>query len=126
MMCKLISIRTLTSVSFVAAAAFSILSFSPPAATAASLSSCRGPTAKQVIDCCEKVVRVQKPYWMMDSGSSCGSAVVCSGGGKKYGNTPGIKVMMKIKKLCYIQPVLKDLETKSPPQKSGRNPNGGP
>jgi hypothetical protein len=83
MMCNFLSMRTVTSVSFIAGAAFSMLSLAPPSAAAASLSSCRGPTAKQVIDCCEKIVRVQKPYWMIGTGSNCGSAVVCSGGGKK-------------------------------------------
>ena len=62
---------------FGAAALFSMLSFGN-SAEAASVFSCKGPTAKQVVACCEQITKENGlPRWMTKAGINCRSAVVC-------------------------------------------------
>jgi hypothetical protein len=47
-------------------------------AEAASVFSCKAGTAAEVTDCCEKIVAEKgRPYWMVQSGATCHSAIVC-------------------------------------------------
>ena len=62
---------------FGTAALFSMHSFGN-SAEAASVFSCKGPTAKKVVACCEQITKENGlPRWMVQSGISCRSAVVC-------------------------------------------------
>jgi hypothetical protein len=121
-MCKSLSISKLICASFLAAAAFGVLSIGPAARAADSLSRCTGASAKQVIDCCQKIVRVQRPFWMIGTGASCAGAVVCSSSGSKAKDIAGAKSMkVKVKKTCHIEPYQKEIETKVQPSQ-GRTP----
>jgi hypothetical protein len=96
--------RTLIAGAFVAAATISVLSFGSSAQASTTLSSCEGPSAKKVIDCCQKMTRISRPFWMRDSGSSCHTATVCKGGN-------GIVIGAAAKRYCYIRPIFADNET---------------
>jgi hypothetical protein len=121
-MCKTLSISKLVCASFFAAAAFGALSIGPTAQAADSLNSCTGSSARKVIDCCQKIVRVHRPYWMIGTGASCAGAVVCSSNGSKAKDIAGAKSMkVKVKKTCHIEPYQKEIETKVQPSQ-GRNP----
>ena len=62
---------------FGAAVLFSMLSFGS-SAEAASVFSCKGPTANKVAACCEQIIQENgRPHWMVQSAMSCRSAVVC-------------------------------------------------
>ena len=62
---------------FGAAALFSMLSFGN-SAEAASVFSCKGPTAKKVVACCEQITKENRlPLWMTQAGINCRSAVIC-------------------------------------------------
>jgi hypothetical protein len=62
---------------FGTAVLFSMLSFGN-SAEAASVFSCKGPTAKKVVACCEQITKEKGlPHWMIQSGINCRSAVVC-------------------------------------------------
>lgn len=127
---KSISFQTLLKASFMATAAVGFLSMSSPSEAATKLSRCTGPTAKKVIDCCEKIVRVRKPYWMVSTGASCASSVVCiSGGGKgkaknvAAAGAQSVKMLVKVKDPCFIEPKAKDIQSKPiQEQQPNRNP----
>jgi hypothetical protein len=126
----LITTRTLAASAFVAAAAFSIMSFGNAAEAASNLSSCSGPSAKKVVDCCQRMTALRRPLWMRDAGSSCHTALFCkSAGGGSFIHPTFAAVVNKPKKLCAIMVVLEDNpshETKTPPPSTrGTNPNGG-
>jgi hypothetical protein len=62
---------------FGATALFSMLSFGN-SAEAGSVFSCKGPTAKKVVACCEQSTKENGlPHWMTQAGINCRSAVVC-------------------------------------------------
>jgi hypothetical protein len=73
------STKMFTAGAFGAAALFSMLSFGSNAEAAQSVSRCEGGTAKAVVDCCDKLTKTQRPFWMIQSRSSCKEVVVCSG-----------------------------------------------
>jgi hypothetical protein len=85
---------------FGAAALFSMLSLGNSAQAATSLSSCVGNTAGRVVSCCEKLTEAQRPYWMIQSRTSCRKAAVCRGQG---GLTIGIAAVAP--KRCYLRVV---------------------
>jgi len=68
---------------FTAAAAFGIIAtFGMLSldgnAEAASVFSCKAATAAEVTNCCEKIVAEKgRPFWMVQSGATCHSAIVC-------------------------------------------------
>ena len=69
--------KFIAAAAFGTAALFSMLSFGN-SAEAASVFSCKGPTAKKVVACCEQITKENGlPRWMVQSGISCRSAVVC-------------------------------------------------
>lgn len=127
---KSISFQAILTASLIATAAIGLVSNSPSSQAATKLSRCTGPTAKKVIDCCEKIVRVRKPYWMVSTGATCASSVVCISGGKKgkakdsaAANIQSVKQMVKVKDPCFIQEKQKDIQSKpSPEQRQNRNP----
>lgn len=62
---------------FGSAVLFSMLSFGN-SAEAASVFSCKGPTAEKVVACCEQITKENGlPHWMIQSRINCRSAVVC-------------------------------------------------
>jgi hypothetical protein len=104
--------RSIAAAAFVAAATFSLISLSSSAQASSDVMSCSGSSRVSVIDCCQKLVRIHRPLWMLDSGSSCHAAAVCTssgGGGSTYGFAA---VGAKPKKvLCYIRPKHDDRES---------------
>ena len=96
-MSKFNNAPTFTAAAFGAAALFSMLSFGG-SAEAASVLSCKGPTASSVKSCCQQLVKAHgRPHWMVESGSSCQKATVCRGG------VAPIAVAAIVIKPCYIQ-----------------------
>ena len=77
-MSKFNNTPTFTAAAFGAAALFSVLSF-VSSAEAANILSCKGATASTVKSCCEQLVAEKgRPSWMVQSGSTCSSLVVCT------------------------------------------------
>ena len=115
----LVSTRTLTASAFVAAAAFSILSFGSTAQASGSLAGCTGPNAKKVIDCCQQVTAGHRPYWMLTSRVSCGGAVVCKAGGGGGGIRLATRTaMVATPKICSIVAIIEDNPSRSLPTPS--------
>lgn len=112
----LVNTRTLTASAFVAAAAFSILSFGSAAQASGSLAGCTGPNAKKVVDCCLRVTAVHRPLWMMTTRVSCSAAVAC----KARGGGGGIHLVSRAAvvatpRICSIKIVLQDNPSHSIP-----------
>jgi hypothetical protein len=91
------------------AAAFAIVGYAAftsgaDASTTSQLNKCRYNTKRQVVECCERILRDEnKPYWMVEGGHNCNSAAKCTK--KSYGTkeTFAIAYVPKKPKLkCFI------------------------
>ena len=104
----------LAAVGFVIAAAGSA-----HADASSEIAKCRYDSRSKTVSCCEAIVKKygKKPMWMRKAGQSCGSAVVCGGGGGKAAKPIGAKPMIKVTKPgCYIPVKEKWPEQKDHPQ----------
>ena len=86
-MSKIINNHKFTAAAaFGAAALFSVLSFGN-SAEAASVLSCQGSTAAKVKSCCEQLVKENgRPFWMVQSGTTCSDLVACQRKSKRCYN----------------------------------------
>jgi hypothetical protein len=84
--------------------AIPLLAGSANASVTSKLQNCRYDSREKVISCCEKVVRRGvKPFWMVQAGGTCGSVVVCKGGGKTSGRpVAAISVVAPRKPKCFV------------------------
>lgn len=69
--------RTFTLLALAAATLAGALA-AASAAEARSISQCQAGSRSEVIKCCDQMVRLHKPLWMMTGGSSCSAAAHCS------------------------------------------------
>lgn len=47
-------------------------------ASTGNVLNCRANTRSAVIDCCQQIVKIKRPAWMMNNRSSCSKAAQCS------------------------------------------------
>ena len=100
---KIITNRTIAAAAFGAAAVFSMLSFGS-SAEAASVASCHGATLAKVVSCCEQLVKKNgRPFWMVQSGTSCHDG---RGLPQRQGRFSWHRGSSSAKR-CYIQVLLK-------------------
>ncbi len=63
--------QAFTAAALVATAALGIMFFSNGAEASGGPLSCHGPTAKKVLDCCQREISEQRPSWMIRTGKNC-------------------------------------------------------
>ncbi len=121
---------------FSIAAAFAFVGYAAltsgaEASTTSQLNKCRYNDKRQVVECCERILRDEdKPYWMVEGGHNCNSSAVC---------TPKRRGFQKAsfsaaKPRCYIRIRFNDNDRGNPggrtptfsrPPRGNNNPNGG-
>lgn len=75
------------------------------ASTTSQLNKCRYNDKRQVVECCQRILRdANKPLWMVESGLNCNSAAKCAkkSDGRRGGTFAIAYVPKKSKVKCYI------------------------
>jgi hypothetical protein len=89
-----------------ASAVFSGIAMLSTGAAEASMTSrlhkCQFNTKSQVVNCCERIVKHKKPFWMAENNGSCNTAAVCITKSVNV-STAITHVAFKTVKVCYIQ-----------------------
>jgi hypothetical protein len=104
------------------AAGFTVIAmsglFASSQASARTLADCKANSRSKVIECCQAVVKTQKPLWMIQTRQSCGSAASCA-----VKTIPGTSIthLSKPKKVVICSIVKKD-----PPNNNDRPPPDKP
>lgn len=100
------TLKRLALAGAMSAIGFVAYSAGPASAGTNEVTSCRGTTKAQVINCCDTVVNKHgKPQWMRLSGKNCAETVVC-----KSGSTIGVAAVAA--KVCTIKPIYNGKDSK--------------